>query len=119
MLHDKTDICFPRASVSPSYARERCFFKERQTNCSSDQGYRPFNISIKEKELLLLTVTAELHMLRDIKRHKTDRAFPGSCLDGLDEDSRSACVLQGCRVRPSGTTYAIIDVASWSGRKVT
>lgn len=79
-----------RASVSPSCARERCYFNERQTenhtNYSSDQGYRPFNISIKEKELLLLTVTLELHILRDIKRHKTDRAFPG---DVLDEGSSS------------------------------
>lgn len=79
--------------MSPSYVCERCFFKERQTenhtNCSSDQGYRPFNISIKEKELLLLTVTSELHVLIDIKRLKTDRAFPGSCLDNLDEDSSS------------------------------
>lgn len=57
----KPMFVFLRASVSPSSAHERCFFKERQTekntNYSSDQGYRPFNISINEKEMLLLTVT--------------------------------------------------------------
>lgn len=63
-------------------------FKEEQTenhtNYSSDQGSRPFNVSIPKKELLLLTVTQELHILRDV-----NRACPGSCLDGLDEDSSS------------------------------